>query len=138
MPSRIFIFEVQLIYVGADIEDERHFNLQPLKPITFLSFFLYKTRVCHISRHERCEICSKLTIKTPEYVKFTINKANNKDTVDVILVSLLLDLNIIHFLLQCFYCWLWSVHCRLGSLLVVLTLCGCWNQFRQSFQLWKN
>ena len=98
MASCIFIFEVQLIYVGADIEDEKHFNLQPLKPITFLSFFLYKTHVCHISRHERYEICSKLTIKTPEYVKLTINKVNNKDTVDVILVSLLLDLNIIHFL----------------------------------------
>ena len=72
MASCIFIFEIQLIYVGAYVQDERHFNLLPVKLLTFLSFFQHKTRIWHISRRERCEICSKLTIKTPEYVELTI------------------------------------------------------------------
>ena len=42
----------------------------------------------------RCEVCSKLPIKTLEYVKLTI-KVNNKDTVGVVLVSLFLILKFI-------------------------------------------
>ena len=47
------------------VEKNKIFNLQSAK----ISFFHYKPR---ISRRARCEICSKLTIKTPEYVKLTI------------------------------------------------------------------
>ena len=48
---------------------------------------------------------------------FKVNdKVKNKDTVDVVLPSLLLTLNIFHFLLQCSKCWLWSDNCRLGLL----------------------
>ena len=68
------------------------------------------------------------------------NKVNNKDIIDIVLISLLLNLNIMHLLLQCFYCCLWSVNCQLGLLLVVLILCTCWcwNEFRQRFHLWRN
>ena len=66
------------------------------------------------------------------------DKVKIKDTLDVFLASLLLTLNTFHFLLQCLYCWLWSVNCRLGFLFVVLTLCACWNQFREIFPLWRN
>ena len=38
------------------------------------------------------------------------DKVKNKDSIDVALASLLLTLNKFHFLLQCFYCWLWSVN----------------------------
>ena len=48
------------------------------------------------------------------------DKVKNKDTVDVFLASLVLKLNTFHLLLQCFYCWLWSVNCRLGLLFLVL------------------
>ena len=34
------------------------------------------------------------------------DKANKKDTIDVVLASLLLTLSTFYFLLQCFYCWL--------------------------------
>ena len=52
--------------------EKKHFNLQPVK-LTFLSFFSNIKHVFwHFSRHAKCEICSKLTIKTPEYVNLTI------------------------------------------------------------------
>ena len=40
--------------------------------LNFLSFFQYKARIFAFSRHARCEISSKLTIKTPEYVNLRI------------------------------------------------------------------
>ena len=46
---------------------------------------------CSKSTQERCEICSKLTIKAPEQN-------------DVILVSLLLTLNRFHKLFWCLHC----------------------------------
>ena len=51
---------------------------------------IYLLEVNNRNTRKRCEICSKLTIKTPE------------------LLFLLLTLNIIHFLFYCFYCWLWK------------------------------
>ena len=32
------------------------------------------------------------------------NKVKNKDTIDVVLATLLLTMSTFHFLLQCFYC----------------------------------
>ena len=58
----------------------------------------------------RCEICSKLTIKAPKYVKLTIKTP-------LTLLSSLLTLNKFHFLLQRFFDWLWLVNCQLGLLL---------------------
>ena len=106
--------------VEAYIREEKHFNWQTVN-LTFLSFFQYKARISAFFLS--CEKCSKLTIKKPEYVTLTI-----KLKIKTLLTSLLLTLNIFHFLLQCFYCWLWSVNCCLGELSVVLTLCACWNQ----------
>ena len=43
--------------------------------LNILSFFLFssiKLAFWHISRRARCEICSKLPLKAPEYVKLTI------------------------------------------------------------------
>ena len=57
------------------------------------------------------------------------DKVKNKDTVNVVVASLVSTLNTFHFLLQSF-----SVNCQLGLLFVVLTLCVCWNQFKQSLQ----
>ena len=80
---------------------EKHLKLQYFK-LTFI-FFSIKHIFRHFSCSARCEICSKLTIKTPEYINLTI-KLKNKDTIDVVLVSFLLTLNTFDFLLQCFYC----------------------------------
>ena len=69
--------------------------------LNFLTFFpagIYLLKVNNRNIRTRCEICSKLTIKA---------------TVNVVLVSLLLTLNIFHTLLYCFYCWLWAVKCPL-------------------------
>ena len=49
-----------------------------------------------------CEICSKLTKKTPE-------RRHN-----VFLASLLLTLNRFHTLLWCLHCWVWVSKYRLG------------------------
>ena len=56
----------------------------------------------------KCEICSKLTIKTPEWRHWFI------------LMSLLLTLNIFHSLFYCFYCKLWAGKHRLGSLIYLM------------------
>ena len=81
----------------------------------------------------------KFRVNNKDTTTLKVNdKVKNKDTVDVVLAYLFLTLNTFHFLLHCFYCWLWSVNYRLGLLFVVLTLCACWNQFRQSFQPWRN
>ena len=65
----------------------------------FIRFYfpaiLYRNRIeININTKERSEIRLKLTIKTPENVKLTM-KVNTKDTVDVVLVSLLLTLKFI-------------------------------------------
>ena len=50
----------------------------------------------------RCEICSKLTIKTPEQH------------------HLLLTLNIFYSLFYCFYCQIWAGKCRLGLFFMLI------------------
>ena len=50
-----------------------------LNLLLFFLFFSIKLVFRHISRRARSEICSELTIKTPEYV--TLTKVNSKDTV---------------------------------------------------------
>ena len=103
-----------------------------LNLLLFFVFSIIKLVFRHIARLARCETCLRLTIKGIHKVNDkVISKRtgtrkvndifNNRDTVDVVLVSLLLTLNTFHFLLQCFYCWLWSVICGLGLLLGVLT-----------------
>ena len=86
-----------------------------------------------------CKIWNMFKVKNRDTrIRKVNDKVKNKDTIDVVLASLLLTLNTFHFLLQCFYCWLWSLNCWVGLLFVVMTLCACWNQFRQSLHLWKN
>ena len=90
----------------------------------------------HISRCTSYGICSKVTIKAPEYVKLTI-----KLTIKTPLTSFwsrIIKFEHIPLMLQCSFCWLSSVNCRLGLLLVVLTFCACWNQFRKSSHLRRN
>ena len=61
---------------------------------------IYLLKVNNRNTRARCEICSKLTIKTPDHH----------------LVFLLLILNNFHTLFLCFYCQLWTCNCRLGCL----------------------
>ena len=56
----------------------------------------YMFKVNNRNTKKWCEICSKLTIKTP-------------DVNDIVLVSLILTLNIFHTFLWCFYCCLLTV-----------------------------
>ena len=60
--------------------------------------FEFNTR----NTRKRCEICSKLTIKTPERRQWPRS------------VFLLLILNIFHAFFQGFYSWLWTSKCYLG------------------------
>ena len=97
-----------------------------LLDLLFFFFFLqYKARI--LAYFTSCKMWNMLKVNNKDTRIHKVNdKVNNKDIVDVVLVSLLLDLNTFHFLLQCFYCWLISVNCRLGLLLVVLTLRAWW------------
>ena len=63
----------------------------------------YLFRVNNGNTKTMCEICSKLTIKTPN------------DVSDVVLVSLMLSLNSFHAFFWCFYCSLWTSKCLLGG-----------------------
>ena len=143
-PGRIYgqstnfigLYSGGLIYGGAYIREEKHFNLQSVK-LTFLSFFQHKSRISAF--FPSCKMWDMFKVNNKDTrIRKVNDKVKNKDTVDVVRAFLLLTLNTFHFLLQCFYCWLWSVSFRLGLLFVVLTLCACWNQFRQSFPLWRN
>ena len=51
-------------------KDTKHFTLQSVK--LFFLFSSIKHIFWHFPRRARCEICSKLTVKTPEYLKLTI------------------------------------------------------------------
>ena len=55
-----------------------------------------------------CKICSKLTMKTPEWLNV------QKNVNDVFLVSLMLTLNRFHILIWFFHCWLWASKYLLG------------------------
>ena len=48
-----------------------------LNILLFFLFFIIKIVFWHILRHARCEICRKLTIKTPEYIQLTIKLTKN-------------------------------------------------------------
>ena len=65
------------------------------------------------------KMCNMFKInKNGTRIRKVNDKVNNKYTVDVVLVSLLLTLNTFHFWKQCFYLWLWSVKCGWGCHLV--------------------
>ena len=125
---------------GGYIWEEKHFNLKSFKIITFFSFFSYKVRI--LAYFTSCKMWNMFQVTNKDtWIPKVNDQVNNKDTVynkDVVLISLLLNLNTFHFLLQCFYCWIWSVNRWLGLLLVALTFCACWNQFRQSFHFCRN
>ena len=134
--GQIWLAYIRGAYIrrGDYIREENHFNLQSVN-LTFLF-----PSVEHIFRyfldHARCEIF-KVNNK-PTRIRKVNDNVKNKGTVGLVLASLLLTLNTFHFFLQCFYCWLWLVNCHLGLLFVVLTHCGCWNQVKPSFHLWRN
>ena len=124
---------------GAYIREEKHFLQFAVYQIPFCFFFSSINHVfSHFSLRARWERCSELTINKDTRIRKVNIKVKNKDTVDVVLATLSLTLGTLHFLLQYFYCWPWSVNCWLGLLFVNLMLCACWNQFGQTFHLWRN
>ena len=108
---------------GAYIREEKHFNLQSAK-LHFLYFFQYKS--CIIAFFTSCKMWNMLNVDNKDTgIHKVNNKVKNKDTIDIVLATLLLIMSTFHFLLHCFYCWLWSAKCWLGLLFVVLALCSC-------------
>ena len=104
----------------------------------YFSFFL-QCKACILAYFSSCNMWNMFKINNKgTRIRRVNDKVNNKDTIDVVLVSLLLTFNTFDYLLQSFYFWIGSVNCRLELLLVVLTLCSCWNQFRKSFHFWRN
>ena len=68
-------FDGPIFGVGGEgdyIREEKRFNLQYAE-LTFHYFLQYKGRILAFLYRVRCEICSNLTINTPEYVKLTIS-----------------------------------------------------------------
>ena len=99
---------------------------------TYFSFFFqYKAHI--LAFFMLCKMWNMFKVNNLDTRIYKVNdEFKNKYTIDLVLAFLLLTLNTFHFLLQCFFYWLWSVNCWLG-LFVVLMLCACWNQFGQSF-----
>ena len=69
------------------------------KFLIFTVTFLYPARICLLKvcngkTRGIYDLCSKLSIETPEQV------------IEVVLVIVLLTLNIFHTFFLCFYCWL--------------------------------
>ena len=84
--------------------EEKYFSLKSVKLITFFSFFFqYKAHILAYFTSFKMRNMFKANNKDPRICKGK-NKVNNKNILDVALVSLLLNLNKFHFLLQCFYC----------------------------------
>ena len=79
------------IFGGAYIKEEKHFNLQSVKLITFLSF------------SSNNKLFFKVNSKDTR-IRNVNDQVQNKEIVDVALVSLLLTLNKFLFFLNCFYC----------------------------------
>ena len=92
------------LYMGGK---EKHLNLQYVKVESYPYTRKYGSeKACILAYCTLHKMWNTFKVK----IKDTrIHKVNNKDTVDVILVSLLLTLDTFHFLLQFFYCWLWPV-----------------------------
>ena len=89
-------------------------------------FRIFFSCIKHVFRHvfTSCKIWNLFKVNNIDTRIRKINgKVKNKDSVDVVLASLWLTWNTVHFLLQCFYLWLRSVNCQLGLMFVVLTLC---------------
>ena len=89
-------------------------------------FCIFFSCIKHVFRHVfmSCKIWNLFKVNNIDTRIRKINgKVKNKDSVDVVLASLWLTWNTVHFLLQCFYLWLRSVNCQLGLMFVVLTLC---------------
>ena len=70
--------------------------MQSLKRITFLSFFQYKA--C-ILAYFTCKMLKMFEINKKDTKIGKLNKVNNKDTVDIVLVSLFISLEFEHILL---------------------------------------
>ena len=81
----------------------------PTKRIKKNPFGIYLLKVCNGNTRSMCEICSKLTIKTPER-RFQ--------------VFLLLTLNLYHILFWCFHSSLWTRKYRLRKTDVLPELPG--------------
>ena len=116
----------------AYIQEEKHFFQFPVCQIPF-SFFFFQYKSCIFAFSTSCKMRNMFRVDNKDTRICRVNiKVKNKDTVDVVLATLLLTLRTFHFLLQCFYCWLWSVNCWLGLLFVNLMLClleSIWTNF---------
>ena len=83
------------LYLGGLIYGERgglifgRKNTSICNLLTYFSFFFFSLKHQHFSPHARCEICSKLTIKTPGYVKLMIKlKIQTKEILLTLFCSL--------------------------------------------------
>ena len=68
----------------------------------YFSFFL-QCKACILAYFSSCNMWNMFKINNKgTRIRRVNDKVNNKDTIDVVLVSLFLNLNTFHFLLQCF------------------------------------
>ena len=97
--------------------------------------YLFKVNNGNIKK--RCEICSKLTIKTPNQIQWLWTNLQDIFKVsEVVLVFSMLTLNRFDKLFWCFHCWFWTGKCVLGSnFSKERELCGT-NSVLQVFVKW--
>ena len=86
----LYLGEGEGTYIhGGIIFERENTSICNLLNLLFFVFWCLKHIFQYFSPRARCEILSKLTITKPEYIKLTI-KLRNKDTIDVVLASLML------------------------------------------------
>ena len=128
------------ILKGGYIRKENTSICNLLNLLCFL-FLLYKARISAFCTPCKTWNINMFKVNNKETrIRKVNDKVKNKDTVDVVLASLLLTLNTFHFLLHCFYCWLWSVNCPAGF---VFYCSDAFSHFYVplltiSFSLWRN
>ena len=79
------------IFGKTYVPEEKHLNLQSVK-VTFLSFYQYKARV--LAFFTSCKMWNMFKVNNKDIrIGEVNNKVKSKDTIDVVLASLLLTLN---------------------------------------------
>ena len=81
----------------------------------------YLFEVNNKNSRKRCEICSKLTIKTPELRHWRHS------------VVFIVNISIFRNFFLCFYCWLWASKCELR---IAITEC-IWRRFKSRMNSYK-
>ena len=121
------ILRIQFVY--GKVQNGKNSIFTLFKKCVLHPVVIYLFNLSYWNTIAICEICSALTIKTPErrHWSLFLNKVAGLRTLRyAVLVSLMLAVNIFCILFWCFHCWLWTSKSRLGHWCLY---CWLWTGF---------